>query len=710
MNVKRNKIFFLLIIVSIFTYVYMNGYHQYLSLGYAKSSLETFKMYDQYNPLATKTVFFIIYVLITALSIPGATILTLLAGALYGVVWGVVLVSFASSLGASLAFLGARYFFRNWVEFRFQEKIQTLNKGLKEDGIFYLLSLRLIPVIPFFLINLLMGLSQMSVFTFYWVSQVGMLAATIVYVQAGVELSQIQSLQDIADPKVLLIFTLLGVLPWFFKLIINYIKDKKIYSAFVKPKKFDYNTVVIGAGAAGLVSAYITSAVKAKVALIESNKMGGDCLNYGCVPSKALIKSAKVKHTIDHAAPYGVTAEKAKTNYSEVLQRIKKVIRQIEPHDSVERYSSLGVECILGQAKIISPYVVDVGGRQLTTKNIIIASGAEPVVPLIKGIEKIKYLTSENLWSLDEFPKDLMLVGGGAIGCELAQAFQRLGSQVTLVEKSERLLSRHDLQASVLLKQQLVSEGVIVLNETEIVEFVDGHQVTLNVKGQVQQSNFSHVMFALGRRARVENSGLETLNLEKNLDGTLKHNEYMQTRFKNVFVCGDVAGPIQLTHMAAHQAWYAAVNALFSPFKKFKKDYRVIPSVVFTDPEVAQVGKSIAELQKSKIEFKEIKYDIDDLDRAISDGETKGYIKILTAKNSDKILGATIVASRAGELIAEISLAMKWNMGLNKILATVHSYPTWSEAVKMTAGRWRQENKPELLLKWVEKFHQLRRG
>ena len=707
---KYFKFFIVLLFIGIILYIYQNDYQNYLSLDYAKNSLKSFKDYDLNNPIQSKLIFFFLYVLVTSLSLPGATVLTLFAGALFGWLNGSILVSFASSLGACLAFISSRYLFRDLVQSRFNKRYHSISEGFTRDGIFYLISLRLIPIFPFFLVNLLMGLTKIKLITFYWVSQVGMLAATIVYVQAGEQLSQINNLKDISNPKLILIFTLLGLLPWFFKFFINYLKVKKVYANYNKPKKFEYNTVVIGAGAAGLVSSYISAAVKAKVALIESNKMGGDCLNYGCVPSKAIIKSAKVASVVRAAALYGIETAAMQVNFLNVMNRIKAVIKQIEPHDSIKRYSEIGVECIIGEAKVMSPFEVKVNDRVLTTKNIIIAAGAEPIIPKISGLDKIKYLSSENLWELTELPKEFLIVGGGAIGCELAQSFQRLGSQVTLLERENGLIGRSDLNAADIILNKLKSEGIKILLQAELLEFIDANSAIIKKDNIKESLKFSHILFALGRRARSESFALENLKLELNPNGTLKHNEFLQTKFPNVYVCGDVAGPIQLTHMAAHQAWYAAVNALFSPFKKFKTDYRVVPSVIFTDPEVAQVGMTINQANEKNIKFEETFYETEDLDRAICEGELTGFVKILTDIKSDKIIGATIVGPHAGELIAEISIAMRWNLGLNKILSTVHSYPTWSESLKMTAGRWRQNNKPEILLRIVQKFHQIRRG
>ena len=689
---------------------------QYLTLDGIKALAGDVAAFQHRNPLAVIAGFFIAYVLVTAASIPGAAILTLAAGALFGVVGGTVLVSFASTAGATLAFLSSRYVLRDSIEARFGERLKAINAGLERDGPFYLFSLRMIPVFPFFVVNLVMGLTRIRTWTYAWVSQLGMLLGTIVYVNAGTQLAQIDSLSGIASPGVLASFALLGIVPWLAKGIIGVIKRRKVYAGFNKPKKFDRNLVVIGGGSAGLVSAYIAAQVKASVTLVEAKDMGGDCLNTGCVPSKALIKSAKVASMMRNADKYGLEASEPKVPFKAVMARVLDTIKTIEPHDSVERYTELGVDVVKGYATIIDPWTVEIarnegGTQRLTTRSIIIASGADPVVPPISRIKDSGYLTSETLWDtfakLDKAPARVIILGGGPIGCELSQALARLGSNVTQVEMMPELLGREDADVSSLARSVLEESGVTVLTDHKAVRVEDGTLIAEH-GGQEVRIAYDALIVAIGRKARLTGFGLEDIGVDT--DRTVTTDEFLATRFPNIFAAGDVAGPYQFTHTASHQAWYASVNALFGQFRKFKADYRVIPAVTFLDPEIARVGINEREAAEQGIAVDVTRYDLDDLDRAIAESETRGFVKVLTAPGKDKVLGATIVGSHAGELLAEYVLAMKHGIGLNKILGTIHSYPTMAEANKFAAGNWKRANKPEGVLKWVERYHAWRRG
>lgn len=707
----------LALLISIF---FVLDLDRYLTLEQLKASQAQFVAWQTSHPWLVALVYFCLYILITALSLPGAAILTLAGGALFGLWQGLVLVSFASSIGATLAFLASRYLFRTSIEQRFSQQLQAINQGIAKEGAFYLFTLRLVPLFPFFLINLLMGLTQLPTRTFYWVSQLGMLAGTIVYVNAGTQLAQINSLKGILSPGLILSFTLLGIFPWLGKVLLSFIQQRRIYKNFQRPEKFDRNLIVIGAGAAGLVSAYIAAAVKAKVTLIEAHKMGGDCLNYGCVPSKALIKTAKIAHQIQHANEYGVTTSPPNTQFKQVMQRIQHVIQAIEPHDSVERYTQLGVEVLQGYAKLIDPWTVEIklsdGPTQtLSARSIILATGAQAAVPPIPGLADSGYVTSDTLWErfaeLEAAPKRLAILGGGPIGCELAQAFARLGSQVTIIEQAERILAREDSDVAQLATESLSADGVKLLTAHKAVRFVveaDSKRLVVEHQGKESELEYDQVILALGRKARLSGFGLEELGIPT--ERTIVTNEYLETLFPNIYAAGDVVGPYQFTHVAAHQAWYASVNALFGTFKRFKVDYRVIPRVTFTDPEIASVGLSEQEAKANKISYELSHFELAELDRAIADGSTQGFIKVLTVPNKDKILGVTIVGAQAGELLAEYVLAMKHGLGLNKILGTIHSYPTLAEANKYVAGNWKRQHAPAALLVWVARYHSWRRG
>jgi pyruvate/2-oxoglutarate dehydrogenase complex dihydrolipoamide dehydrogenase (E3) component/uncharacterized membrane protein YdjX (TVP38/TMEM64 family) len=684
-----------------------------LTLDNLKASRDALQARVQAEPLATAAGFFVVYVAATALSIPGAVILTLAAGAMFGLGWGLVLVSFASSLGALLAFLVARYLLRDAIQARFGKALAPVNEGVRKDGTFYLLILRLVPVFPFWLINLLMGLTPMGAGRFYAVSQIGMLAGTAVYVNAGTQLAAIRSPGDILSPGLLGSFVLLGVFPLLAKAGVGWLERRKVYAKWTRPRSFDRNLVVIGAGAGGLVSAYIAAAVKAKVTLIEGHRMGGDCLNFGCVPSKALIRSAKMARQLKKAHELGVADAAGRVDFAAVMKRVHGVIRDIEPHDSIERYTGLGVEVLQGHARITSPWTVEVTlengtAQTLTTKNIVIAAGASPFVPPIPGLKEAGVLTSDTLWGLTELPKRLVVLGGGPIGSELAQSFVRLGSAVTQVEMAPRILVREDPEVSEVVAAALRAEGVNLLTGHQAVRVeVEGGEKRLVAKhGNAEVViPFDELLCAVGRSPRVTGYGLEELGIPLTPRKTIETNACLQTMYPNIYAVGDVAGPFQFTHTAAHQAWYAAVNALFGRFRRFKADYRVIPWATFTDPEVARVGLSETEAREQGIACEVTKYGIDDLDRAIADGAAHGFVKVLTVPGQDRILGVTIVGEHAGDLLAEYVLAMKHGLGLNKILGTIHTYPTLAEANKYAAGEWKRAHAPKKLLEWVGRYH-----
>ena len=691
-------------------FFYFDG-GKYLTLASIKQYQDSLREIVDQNLVLSWSAYFLIYVIATAISIPGAVFLTLVAAAIFGFWSGLLLVSFASSLGATLAFLISRYLFRSMIENKFSDKLASINKHLAEEGAMYLFTLRLIPIFPFFLINALFGLTKIKASVFYGVSQIGMLAGTIVYVNAGTQLGKIETTADIVSPELLFSFALLGLFPLITKKIVNKYQQAKIYRPYPKPKTFDYNLIVIGAGSGGLVASYIAAAVKSKVCLIEQGQMGGDCLNTGCVPSKALISTSKLAHQINNANIYAIFVNKPIIAWSEVISRVKKIIAQIAPHDSIERYQKLGVNVIQGKASIIDPYTVQVNGELLSTKNIVIATGAKPYVPNIAGLEQISYLTSDNLWQLKSLPKKLLIIGGGAIGCELAQAFNRLGSEVTQVIKHSLILPKEDEDVARFVQERFLSEGIKIITNAETKSI----KLEADIKYfQVLQNQnlinieFDQVLFAIGRKANIKGFGLNKLGIKTN--ATIIANEFMATNFPNIYTVGDVTGPLQFTHVASHQAWYASVNALFGKVKKFKVDYRVIPKVIFTDPEIAQVGLNETLAKEQNIDFEVTKYEISDLDRAITESSNVGWVKVLTVPKKDKILGVSIVSSHAGELIAEFVLAMKYNLGLNKILATIHAYPTWCEANKYVAGVWKRSHTSPRILTLLKKYHRWQRG
>jgi pyruvate/2-oxoglutarate dehydrogenase complex dihydrolipoamide dehydrogenase (E3) component/uncharacterized membrane protein YdjX (TVP38/TMEM64 family) len=687
----------------------------YLSLDFLKSRQAAFEAYFEANPLQTALIYFAIYVAVTGLSLPGAAVLTLAGGAVFGLFWGTIIVSFASSIGATLAFLGSRFLFRDWVQQRFRANLEAVNRGIERDGSFYLFTLRLVPIFPFFAINLVMGLTPISTPAFYTVSQIGMLAGTVVYINAGRQLAQIDSLGGLLSPSLLTAFVLLGLFPLAAKKFIEALRARRALRAYPRPKKFDRNLIVIGAGSAGLVAAYIAATVRAKVTLIEKNKMGGDCLNTGCVPSKALLRSARFVAQARRAEELGIRKASVEFDFADVMERVQRVIKTVAPHDSIERYASLGVECIIGEARVVSPWAVEVAGKKLSARNIVIAAGAQPLVPPIPGIDQIDYLTSDTVWELRTLPKRLVVLGCGPIGCELAQGFARLGARVTLVEQADRVLMREDPEFSSILVDCFHAEGIDVRLRHAAVEVRVDHAsgvktLICEYAGSRIAIEFDQLLLALGRKASTAGYGLEALGIGATRAGTIEINEYLQTRIPTIYACGDVAGPYQFTHTASHQAWYAAVNALFGTFRRFKADYSAIPWCTFTEPEIARVGLNELDAKRKGIAYEVTRYDIDDLDRAIADEEALGQVKVLTAPGKDRILGVTIAGVHAGDYIVEYISAMRNGIGLNKILGTIHIYPTFAEANKYAAGAWKRAHAPQRLLRWVEKYHDWRRG
>ena len=691
---------------------------RFLSLEFFKSQQAAFEAFFRDNPVRTAAAYFGIYVAVTGLSLPGAAILTLAGGAIFGLLWGVVIVSFASTIGATLAFLASRFVLRDWVQAKFGDKLRPVNDGIAREGAFYLFALRLVPAFPFFVINLVMGLTPIRAATFYWVSQVGMFAGTVVYVYAGTQLAQVTSLKGILSPGLLGAFVLLGLFPFLAKRVLGAMKARKVYAKWPRPARYDRNVVVIGAGSAGLVTAYIAAAVKARVTLVERHRMGGDCLNTGCVPSKALIRSAKFLSHVKRSAEFGIRSASADFDFAQVMERVQSVVKRIEPHDSVERYTGLGVDVVAGTARITGPWTVEIaredGTKQvLATRNIVIAAGARPFVPPIPGLAEVKPLTSDNVWELRALPRRLVVLGGGPIGCELAQAFARFGAKVTQVEMLARLMIREDPEVSALVAKSFEADGVDVLvnHKAKQVVVENGEKfLVVESAGAERRIAFDEILVAVGRVANTEGYGLEELGIAVTKGRTVEVNEFLETAYPNILACGDVAGPFQFTHTAAHMAWYASVNALFGRFRKFKVDYSVIPWATFTEPEVARVGLNESEATEKGIAHQVVTYGIEDLDRAIADGEAHGFVKVIVKPGTDAILGATIVGEHAGDLVTEFVSAMRHGIGLNKVLGTIHIYPTLAEANKFAAGAWKRSTVTHGQMDFLAAFHAWTRG
>ncbi|WP_300458025.1 bifunctional TVP38/TMEM64 family protein/FAD-dependent oxidoreductase [Desulfobacula sp.] len=708
---KKNqgfKVALLVVIAGLIVLFFWFDLDHNFSLASLKNKLDAFNDYYGEHNVTTMIIYMAVYILMAALSLPGAVMMTLAGGAVFGVIYGTLLVSFASSIGATLAFLFSRYLFRDWVQHKFSSKLAAINRGIEKEGGFYLFTLRLVPAFPFFVINLVMGLTPLRPSVFYMVSQVGMLPGTLVFVNAGTQLAKIESAGGILSLNLLVSFALLGIFPIIAKRFTAAVRQRKVWAKFIKPRTYDYNLVVIGAGSAGLVASYIAAAVNAKVALIEAHRMGGDCLNTGCIPSKALLASAKLLAHAKRAKDYGLDTAEITFDFAAVMERIQSIIKKVAPHDSIDRYTELGVECIQGRATIASPFEVCVGDRTLTTKNIIVATGATPMVPDLPGLEKISYLTSDTIWDIRTLPKNLVVLGAGPIGCELAQGFARLGSKVTLVQRGSRIMKKEDPDAAQIVLNRFQAEGIEVLltHAAKSVDVVgEEKQLICEHQGKEVRIKFDEILIALGRVPNVKGFGLEELGVDISRNQQIETNEFLQTNYPNIYCSGDVHGRYQFTHTAAHESWYASVNALFGRLKKFSVDYDTIPWATYTDPEVARVGINETEATLAGMDYEMVKYGIDDLDRAIADSEDHGFVKVLTVPGKDKILGVTIVGHHAADVISEFVLAMKHGIGLNKILGTIHIYPTMAEANKYAAGVWKRVHAPKKLLVWVGKYH-----
>lgn len=474
-----------------------------------------------------------------------------------------------------------------------------------------------------------------------------------------------------------------------------------------RPRRFDRNLVVIGAGTGGLIAALVAAKAGAKITLVEAADMGGDCLNTGCVPSKALIHAARLAAHAREAAAMGLVAPPGEIDTQAAMRHVRTAIETVAPHDSQARYEGFGVDVRRGRARIVSPWSVDVAGQTLTTRAIVIATGSEPTTPAIPGLDD--YLTSETFWRLERLPRRLLILGGGPIACELAQACARLGVAVTIVQRAPRLLEREDDDVSALVRDRLAREGVRVLTDAAAIR-ADADTLHVRHDGAEREIGFDRILLATGRRPRTAGLGLEALGIPLAGDGTIDTNAYLQTLHPSVYACGDVAGPWQFTHAAAHQAWHASINALFGSLHRIRPGRAVMPFVTYTDPEIARAGLNRRQAQARGIAVDVARHDLRDLDRAIVDDARDGFVEFLTPPGNDRILGVTIAAPRAGEMLAEIVLAMQQGIGLKRLFGAIHAYPTYAEANRDAAGAWRTAHAPAWALAASSRYLRWRRG
>lgn len=703
----RTRWFLLLLLAAAIVTFALYGRH-WLDFAAFRAAQGRLQDWVQGQPLAAAALYFAVYAAVGAFMVPGVGVLSIVGGALFGLWWGSALALTASLVGAAIALLIARHLLREPLRRRYAAAFSVVDRGIAGDGAFYLAALRLVPGLPFFVINPVMGLTAMPVGRFVGVSAVSMVPGTLLHVNAGTQVARLASPADVLSWPLVLSLLALALLPFVARRAVTAWQQRRALRrwAHLKPPRFDRNLVVVGGGAAGLVAASLAAATRARVTLVESGRMGGDCLHTGCVPSKALLRVAA---EVQAARRAGAAPE---VDFARVMARVADAVRALAPHDSPERFRSLGVEVIEGRATLVDPWHVRVEGADgtaqvLSTRAVVLSTGARPVLPDLPGLAEAGALTSETLWSLQTLPRDLVVLGGGAMGCELAQAFARLGSRTVLVERAGRLLPQEEPEAGALLQRALQAEGVQVLTGRRALR-CEGAVLVVDGAGREERLPFDRLLCATGRRARVEGFGLEALGL---VDGdTLAVDEWQRTRLPHILAAGDLAGPWQLTNAAAHQGWHAAANALLAPLWRLRADRRVLPRCTFTDPEVARVGLTVEEARAGGQAVEVTAVDLTLLDRAAAEGRGAGWAQVLTPPGSDRILGATVVGAAAGETIAVFALAMRQRIGLRRILSTVHAYPTFAEAAPRVALAWRRAHAPRVLLAWAERWHRWRRG
>lgn len=666
------------------------------------------------HPAAAAGLFALAYVAVTALSLPLALWLTLAGGALFGHGIGIPLVALSATAGATLAFLAARHLLRDAVTRRFADRMAAIDRGVARDGWRYLLSLRLVPAIPFFAVNLAMGLTAMPLRSYVVATFVGMLPATAIYVNAGVALGRLRSPSDILTLPAAGSLVLLAALPWVARIGAGVLHRSRPAGRWTRPRRFDRNLIVIGAGAAGLVASLTAATARARVTLVEAGRMGGECLNTGCVPSKALLASARAAEAQRRGPRFGLAPAPVVVDFPAVMRRVAGVIAAIAPHDSAERYRSLGAEVLAGRARLVDPWTVEIalaagGTTRRSARHIVIATGSAPVVPAIEGLTTTPHVTTDTLWDrlaqMDAAPARMAILGGGAVGVELGQALQRLGSAVTLIEAGPRLLPREDPEAVALVTGRLEAEGVRILTETRALSAApegDGARIELAGPAGRESLRCDLLLVATGRRPRLDGIGLDDLGLDPADPGAWP---------ESLILAGDADGGPQLTHRAGASGWATAMRALAAPFWRPAVPEDGVARVVFTDPELASCGLSEAEARARGLAVETTRFDLGTLDRALADGDGdgEGIVKVLTRAGSDRILGTTIVGPHASDLAGLVVLAMRRRIGLGALQSVPFAYPTYPEALGRTGGQWRLQRLSPRLLGLAQRWNDLRR-
>lgn len=685
---------------------------QYLTLEMIQAKSGALRDQVQAHPWWAGSVFFAAYVALTVMSFPGTVVLTLLAGALFGLVGGTLMVSFASNIGALFAMLISRFLLRDWIQRRFAKQIASINRGLERDGAFYLFSLRLIPLVPFVLLNPALGLTRVSMWTFWWTTQAGMLPGHAIYVGAGRQLARIREISDILSPSLIGTLALLAIFPLAATKLLTLYKARKVYSGWQKPKSFEHNLVVIGGGSGGLTAARIAASMKARVALVERERLGGAALHSGSVPARALMRAANLHHTLRQGGTLGIRMH-TEVDFAEVMRQVRRTLDEAQGQVTAESSKTAGLEMVRGSAQLTSPWSVQVGNRTLCSRAIVIATGSHAIIPPIPGLEEVEPLTCENVWDLQQRPERLLVMGGEANACELAQAFQRLGCQVTLVVEGDMLLASAEPEARQAVTDALCADGVQVLLKVSPQRFEvaeSERRLVCSIDEQNRFLAFDQVLLALGREAHLHDLGLEKLKLSTREDGSLEVDEYLATRYPNIYAVGAVTGPDSSFQSAKHHAWYAAANGLFSGFRRFMVSDRVVPRVAFTSPEIASVGLTEAQAKLAELEYEVTMLDLDSLEAAQMSIGNSGFLKVLTERGRDRIIGVTLVGDGASETLAVFVLAMKHKLGLNKLRRTVHINPTLAEASLAVAEAWRRAHTAKRSQTWAARLHRWRLG
>lgn len=697
----------LILLLSLLALFFIFRLDQYLSFSFLHSYQAQLIYWTNTYYILTVLLFLTLYTLAVAISLPGAIFFTLASGFLFGVFWGIVYVIIAATSGATILYFAVRTSLGNWLAKSASQWTERMRAGFQDNAFSYLLTLRLIPIVPFWVVNIIPGLLGVKPKTFILATFIGIIPGTAVFVILGsgiqnlFAMNQTPNLHVLFTPSILfplLALAGLSLLPVIYK--------AKISKSSPKNSFITVDLVIIGAGPGGLSVASVATQLGLKVILVESGLMGGDCLNYGCIPSKALLASAKTAHLLRQAHNFGIEVKGVDINFLNVLKHVHDVIKELAEHDSVERFKSLGVDVIEAEARFTGKNTITAKDLEIQAKHFVIATGSNPLIPSIPGLDITPYFTNESIFNLTEQPEHLMVIGGGPIGCELAQAFSMLGTHVTLVEQ-QTLLSGEDEDCVTILRDQLNRMNISIYEHCTVQEVHSVNpqniKIVIQKKGELINITGSHLLIATGRKAHVTHLGLDKAGIDYTAQG-INVNSYLQTSNNKVYAIGDVVGPFRFTHMASYQAGIVIRNIIFK--LPSKVNYQNIPRVTFTEPEIAHVGISEKEASQQK-NIKLIQWPFKENDRANTDLKVEGKIKVFTDAKA-RILGVTIIGHCAGELILPWIMAVKEQKTLRSFTDVIVPYPTFSEISKQVAAEYYKpqlfSKKVRLLVSWLNKL------